>query len=503
LAFVEVNSQLIVSEHTIQINEQHTMSRVTEKPTLTEQPLEQPKVWWGIAVALPVAIAAGFLATAKIEQLKKLTAAIPMAPSTNGVNAVGRLEPRGEVVKLSAPTAGSAAGSRVQQLLVTEGERVRQGQVVAILDNRDTQIAAVEEAKAKLQESRANLAQVKVGAPRNIQAQKAIVNRLVAQLSGESIAQQTTITRIAAELSGEKIAQQAVVNRLEAELSGQKDSLRAAVSRIRAEQRNARVDAGRYDFLYKEGAISQQERDRRRLSAETSNQQVKESQANLKQSLATLRLQIGEARANQVKTLATLQQQLIEAKVNRDKTIATLGRQIDEEQAKLNRILEVYPTDIQVAQAQVTNAIALVRRAQAELNLSYVKAPIAGEILKIHTKSGEMMSASGIAEIGQTDQMFVIAEVAEDSIGKVRIGQSATVTSDNGAFSGELKGKITEIGRKIGKKDVLNNDPAADVDARVVEVKIALDPEYSQRVSGLTYAKVVVEVKANSDKNGQ
>jgi HlyD family secretion protein len=477
------------------------MSRVTEKPKSTEQPLEQPKVWWGIAVALPVAIAAGLLATAKIEQLKKLTSSLPMAPAANSVSAVGRLEPRGEVVKLSAPTAGSAAGSRVQQLLVREGQQVRQGQVVAILDNRDTQIAAVEEAKAKLQESRANLAQVRAGSPREIQAQRAVVERLKAELAGESTAQQATIARIAAELSGEKIALQATVNRLEAELRGQRDSLTATVARIGSERRNAQVDAGRYDFLYKEGAISQQERDRRRLSADTSNQQVAESQANLRQALATLQQQIGEARANQVKTLATLEQQLIEAKVNRDKTIATLSRQIAEEKAKLNRLVEVSPTDMQVAQAQVSNARAFVRRAQAELNLSYIKAPIAGEILKIHTKSGEMMSSNGIAEIGQTDQMFVVAEVAEDSIGKVRIGQNATITSDNGAFSGELKGTIAEIGRKIGKKDVLNTDPAADVDARVVEVKIALPPEYSQRVSGLTNAKVVVEIKDNQVKN--
>ncbi|MFN5892437.1 MAG: HlyD family secretion protein, partial [Dolichospermum sp.] len=60
-----------------------------------------------------------------------------------------------------------------------------------------------------------------------------------------------------------------------------------------------------------------------------------------------------------------------------------------------------------------------------------------------------------------------------------------------------LKGKVTEIGRKIGKKDVLNNDPAADIDARVVEVKIALSPEFNQQVSGLTNAKVTVEINAN------
>jgi HlyD family secretion protein len=469
------------------------MSRVTEKPKSREQPLdpEQPKIWWGIAVALPVAIAVGLLATAKFEQLKKLAPSIPVKPMTNGVSAVGRLEPRGEVIRLSAPTA---TASRVKQIFVREGERVRKGQVVAILDNHDTQIAALEEAKAKLQEARANFAQVRVGSPRDIQAQTAIIARLQAQLRGEQDGQQAMITRIAAQLSGEKLAQQATVNRLEAELSGQKDSLRATVTRIQAERRNAQVDAGRYEMLYREGAISQQERDTRRLSAITSNQQVLESQANLRQAQGTLRQQLAEARAIQIKTLATLQQQLIEAKVNRDKTVATLQRQIDEEKARLNRLVEVRPTDLQMAQAQISNAIAMVRRAEAELKLSYIQAPITGEILKIHTKSGEAISSSGIAEIGETNQMTVIAEVAEDSIGRVRLGQNVTVTSDNGAFGGELKGTVTEIGRKIGKKDVLNTDPAADIDARVVEVKITLIPEDSQKVAGLTYAKVVVNI---------
>lgn len=470
------------------------MSRVTEKPKLREQPLDQPKVWWSIAVALPIVIAAGVLGTAKVEQLRKLTASIPIKPVTNSVSAVGRLEPKGEVIKLSAPAGGIQSGSRVQQLLIREGERVKQDQVIAVLDNHDTQLAAVEEAKAKLQEARANLAQVRAGSPRDIQAQTSVIARLQAQLRGERDAQQAMITRIAAQLSAEKIAQQAGVNRLEAELVGQQDSLRATLSRIKAEQRNANVDAGRYEMLYREGAISQQERDRRRLSAITANQQVAESQATLRQAVATLRQQVAEARANQVKTLSTLQQQLIEARVNRDKTIATLQRQIDEEKARLKRLLEVSPTDMQVAQAQVSNAIAIVRKAQAELKLSYVKAPINGEILKIHTKSGEAINQMGIAEMGQTDQMIVIAEIPEDSIGQVRRGQYATITSDNGAFGEQLKGTVTEIGRKIGKKDVLNNDPAADVDARVIEVKIALTPEDSQKVAGLTYAKVLVEI---------
>ncbi|QIR39511.1 biotin/lipoyl-binding protein [Tolypothrix sp. PCC 7910] len=470
------------------------MSRVTEKPKLREQPLDQPKIFWSIAVALPIVIAAGVLGTAKVEQLRKLASSVPIRPMVNTVTAVGNIEPRGEVIKLSAPMGGMQASSRVQKLLIKEGDKVKQGQVLAVLDNHDTQLAALEEAKAKLQESRANLAQVRAGSPRDIQAQNSVIARLEAQLRGERDAQQATIARIAAQLSGEKVAQQAMVNRLEAELSGQKDTLRATLTRIQAEQRNAQVDAQRYDMLYKEGAISQQERDRRRLSAITSNQQVVESQASLRQAIATIKQQIAEARANQVKTLSTLQQQLVEAKVNRDKTVATLQRQIDEERAKLNRLIEVRPTDVQMAQAQVSNAIAMVRKAEAELKLSYVRAPIDGEILKVHTKSGEAITQMGIAELGQTDQMFVIAEVSEDSIGRVRLGQTASISSDNGAFVGELKGTVAEIGRKIGKKDVLNTDPAADVDARVVEVKIALSPEDSTKVAGLTNAKVVIEI---------
>ncbi|MBD2345532.1 HlyD family efflux transporter periplasmic adaptor subunit [Anabaena subtropica] len=471
------------------------MSRVTEERRSREQPLdlEQPKIWWGLAVALPVAVAAGLLATAKFEQIRRLPS-VPIKPVVSSISAVGRLEPQGEVIKLSAPVGGLQSASRVKQLFVKEGERVRKGQVIAILDNHDTQLAAVEEAKAKLLESRASLAQVRVGSPRDIQAQTAVIARLQAQLVGERDAQQAMITRIAAQLSAEKVAQQALVNRLEAELRGQQDTLRATLSRIQAEQRNAQVDAGRYDFLYREGAISQQERDRRRLTAVTANQQVIESQAALRQALATLRQQVAEARANQIKTLSSLQQQLIEARVTREKTVTTLQRQIDEEKARLKRLVEVSPTDVQMAQAQVSNAIASVRKAEAELKLSYIQAPSAGEILKIYAKSGEAINADGIAEMGQTDQMMVIAEVPEDSIGRVRIGQTVTVNSNNGAFGGEIRGTVSEIGRKIGKKDVLNTDPAADVDARVVEVKIALTPEDSQKVSGLTYAKVLVEI---------
>ncbi len=470
------------------------MSRVSEKPVPREQPLGKSKFWWAIAFSVPLAITAGVLTKAKMEQLEKLNTPVPIAPAVTSVNAMGYLQPKGEVIKLSAPT-GLQGTSRVDQMLVKEGQKVRKGQVIAILDSFGSSQAALEQAKAKIQESRANLAGVRVGSPREIQGQKAVIARLEAQLGGEMISQQATINRLEAQLDGETISLQATINRLQVELQGQQESLGATVERIQAEAKNAYVDAQRYEKLHFEGAISQQELDRRRLAHKTATKQLIESQASRKQVIASLRQQIAQAKADRAKTIAILAQQLTEARANREKTRATLQRQIDEQKANLNRLEEIRPSNTQIAQAQVSNAIALRKKAEADMKLSYVTSPITGEVLEIHTKAGETMSAEGIAEIGRTNEMIVVAEVPEASIGRVRLGQLASIVSDNGAFSGKLQGTVSEIARKIGKKDVLNTDPAADVDARVVEVKISLSQQDALLVAGLTNAKVIATIQ--------
>lgn len=385
----------------------------------------RPKGRWKFAVGIAIVLGLGGAAFNHMQQAQKQKQAQVKAqnikPVVANVTALGRLEPRGEVLKLSAPS--SPTGTRVDKILVGEGKRVRVGDVVAILDNRDRALAALEKAKGQLKVSQASVANVQAGAK-----------------------------------TGEIEAQKATIARLQAELQGQKQTLQATVARIQAEQRNAEVDFQRYEKLYQDGAISAQQLDSRRLSATTSSEELNESEATRRQ------------------------------------TIATLEKQIDEAKATLNKIEEVRPTDVRLAQAEVDRAIGEVKQAQADLALALVKAPISGEIIKIHTRAGEAISTDGIAEMGRTEQMIAVAEVLEEDIGRVRLGQRATIKSENQAFAGQIQGTVIEIGRKIGKQDVLDSDPAADVDARVVEVKIGLSPEASQRVSGLTYANVVVKI---------
>ena len=67
---------------------------------------------------------------------------------------------------------------------------------------------------------------------------------------------------------------------------------------------------------------------------------------------------------------------------------------------------------------------------------------------------------------------MMVAEVYESEINQVKIGQKAIIKSDNNSFTGTLEGTVNKIGLQIGKKDVLDTDPAADVDVRVIEVDI-------------------------------
>jgi ABC exporter DevB family membrane fusion protein len=107
-----------------------------------------------------------------------------------------------------------------------------------------------------------------------------------------------------------------------------------------------------------------------------------------------------------------------------------------------------------------------------------------------------LIGSKGIVELGQTQQMYVNAEVYETDIYRIKLGQKATITSQS--LPGQLEGTVEEIGLAIGKKDVLGTDPVADINARVVEVKVRLKPDSSQKVAKLTNLQVKVFIDTST-----
>lgn len=375
----------------------------------------------------------------------------------SSVAARGFLEPKGEVIQLSAPTSIQGEGTRVAKLLVKQGDKIKAGEIVAILDNENRLQAALQEAKTRVKVAQARLNQIKAGAKK-----------------GDINAQAARYQQSRAELEGQITTQRANIANLEAQLQGEQNTQAATIKRIQAELQYAQTECDRYNSLYQGGVVSASQKDSTCLQNNTVQEQLAEAQSNLQRIISTRTEQIKEAKANLNRTLSTLQKQIEEAK------------------ATLNATAEVRSVDVSVAQSELENARAAEKKALADLDLAYIKAPTNGQILKIHTWPGETISNDGIVELGQTEQMYATAEVYETDISKVRVGQSATITS--GGIVGELQGKVDEVGLKIGVPNVLGTDPVANADTRVVEVKIRLSPADSQKVAELTNLEVNVMI---------
>ncbi|WP_293360253.1 MULTISPECIES: HlyD family efflux transporter periplasmic adaptor subunit [unclassified Microcoleus] len=421
-------------------------------------------------------------------------AAAVTASQLTTVTALGRLEPRGEVIKVSG--SGAADGNRIDRLLVKEGDRVKTGETIAILDNRDRQQAAFDQAQEQVRVARANLAKVKAGAKNGeIQAQKATIGRLEADRSNEIAAQQAIVARLEVDRSTEIRAQQATIARLRAEQQGEIQTQQAAIARIEAELRNARNEQRRYSQLYQQGAISASTSDSKTLAAETAQQQLNEGKAKLNQIQQSRQQQIYEAQAKLNQIQQSRQQQINEAQAKLSQIQESRQQQIGEAEANLDRIAEVRPVDIEAAAAEVGSAQAAAKQAKANLALAYIRSPRDAQVLKIHTHPGEKVGNDGIVELGQTREMLAVAEIYQSDVDKVRIGQPAKITSDS--LNGELQGSVEYIGLQVQRQNIVNTEPSANIDARIVEVKVRLDAASSQKVAGLTNLQVKVAIGGN------
>lgn len=374
---------------------------------------------WGWAIAAGI-VALGLLGVGVSRLISSRRAAseaelteVP-APVRVEVVALGRLEPRGEVVRVGGPT-----GERIQRLEVRQGDVVQTGTVLAYLESYDERRAQRDVAAAQLAE-----------AEQRLRATTAFAQAKVREAQSQA-------ERIQSPAQFELQAQQALVRELEADL-GQKTQ-----------------DLRRFEDLYAQGAISQQERDRQRSATRQAQEKL------------------NNARANLVRLEADLQASLRSAQ-------ATV--QAQEANLPLSQV-----------QVAVESARQNLNLAEAQLERTLIRAPQPGRILRILTLAGEAIGQDGsVLDMGDTSQMFVVAEVYETDVGLVRVGQPAIITSRNGAFEETLSGRVAEIGWQVFKNNVLDDDPAANADARVVEVKVQLDD--GRPVEALTNLQVDVRI---------
>ena len=218
-------------------------------------------------------------------------------------------------------------------------------------------------------------------------------------------------------------------------------SQQAKVRSLEAQQRTAATEARRYESLFASGAISAEDRDTRQLNLDT--------------------------------ITAALQ----EARV-------LLSRQ----QARSTAGAGGIDLDVEASQRSLEQAEANLKRASAARDDNLIQAPIDGTVLQVLARAGEAPGSGGILQIGQVRRMQVVAEVYESDLQRVKLGQPVQITSP--ALQGPLQGRVGSIGAIVLRQSVINTDPSANNDNRVVEVEAPLTEESNGRAAGFTNLQV-------------
>ena len=301
------------------------------------------------------------------------------------INASGTVQPI-QTVNLSPKAAGIVA-----KLLVEQGDRVSQGQVVAQMENTDIEAQLIQ-SKARLDQAKVKLAQLRAG------------NR------------------------PQEVAQAAArVNQLQASVAEAQTKLNLAEAKQRRNQ-----------SLVDQGAISSDRYD------EISND-VQSAKASYAQAQASL------------------------VEVQRSLDLSQSGSRIEE---------------IQLAEAQVQEAIGNLRAVEVQQEDTLIRAPFSGTITQKFANEGafvtpttsasEATSATSTAIVALAEGLEITAEVPEVDIHQLRVGQPVEIRAD--AYPDQ---KFTGRVRLIAPEAVVKQNVTS------FQVRITLVSGQSKLLSGM------------------
>ena len=245
---------------------------------------------------------------------------------------------------------------------------------------------------------------------------------------------------------GEIRAQQYQVESLERQLAAAKLTGDQSVASAKSKAQEAKLESQRFDKLFAAGGISELERDRYRTRADTT------------------RAELAKAIEDRAGTEARLRADIAGAKQTLDK------------------IKEVRPEDVVTARNELRQSEAARERAKQEFEYATVRAPQDGRILKIFAWPGSKVGDDGLLEMADTNNMVVTAEVYQSDVGKLKIGQGATITADG--FEGSARATLYKVLPQVQKQSTFAGTPGENMDQRIYEVKLRIeaDPAKEKRL---------------------
>jgi HlyD family secretion protein len=141
--------------------------------------------------------------------------------------------------------------------------------------------------------------------------------------------------------------------------------------------------------------------------------------------------------------------------------------------------------DVAAAQAELQLARAQLAQGQDNYDNTFVHSPVDGAVVKRYMNPGESISYESlyqpIVSVSDTTHLRVRTEIDETDIGKIQIGQRATIRCD--AFRGQtFYGHVVRISGGLGPKKIQTDNPTEKIDMDVLESFVEVDPGTPLRV---------------------
>jgi HlyD family secretion protein len=301
---------------------------------------------------------------------------------------------------------------------------------------------------------------------------------------------------------------------------------------VKKEQELALLASGRVRKIEEESARLQVEEaeDRRQRNLTHARAQLKESDTRIEQlrTQGPLDEQIQEAKIEvaqrQLSTAEDLfsrmqkagtytQQELNQQRLLRDQAEqerngarAALAKIKDANSANLRAALaqrEVVEADLRRSESELP--VASLKKSQElageRLKQTAVRAPVNSKVLKILARPGELVGTQPVFQLADTGSMAAIAEVYETDVRSVRTWfatgrpvEAEVEVRFPGAGPTKFSGRVDRIADMVGKNTTLSLDPRQEVDRRVVEVRILLDPQFAAEAAHYINMQVDVTI---------
>jgi HlyD family secretion protein len=419
----------------------------------------------------------------------------------------------GQVVSETDLNLSFKTSGIVEQVLVKEGEKVKPGQILARLSQRD-QLATLTSARGALAQAQANYNKVLAGASNeDITAMQVALENAKVSLINTKKQQETVVSNAYSTLLNtpfQALASTANVGSASVTISGtfigtEQGVYKISVYNTGSEQKFQISGLENGDGLVKTIPVP----------LGTKGLYIQFSGTVYSGDVWTIN--IPNTLSSSYVTNYNAYQSAVKAK---DLAISTAESVVASAQANLDlKKAAARPADLQVAEASILSAQGQVQSALASLENQIISAPSGGTITNVDIKIGELATAlKTVIVLQDVNSLHVEANVSESSIANLKVGQKVNLTFDalglDRVFTGEIQtinpGATVVSGITNYKITAGFNEQTEAIKPGMTANIIVLISEQAQAVAvpqraivkeaGKNYVRVITDTKTKSFK---